>query len=358
MKNKIDHIEIKNFKSLKSVSFDCKRINLFVGKPNTGKSNLLEAISLYGACMTSYSDNKFFLSEYIRFNNFNDLFFDHIVGEPIHIKSNIGTAILRYHDNINYYDLIISTDNNILKKLPSNIALQLVEKAFDKIYENIEPVNGSLTSIYYQINKAGYLGHYSSSIGFSPIKKYEFKHQKDFPRRWHLFLSPPFGDNLYTIADKNKAIHDYIVKIFKEYKLKFLFKGEETKFDVQKQIKGKAYSFEYNLVADTIQRMFFYYAAIFSNKDSVLLFEEPEVHAFPPYVTELAQLIIERKENQYFIVTHSPFLLNTIIENTPSKDVAVFNVKYENWKTQVTPYTEKEISHILNYGIDIFDKIK
>lgn len=44
----IKNIHIENFKSAKNVELtDCKRINLLIGKPNVGKSNLLEALSLF-----------------------------------------------------------------------------------------------------------------------------------------------------------------------------------------------------------------------------------------------------------------------------------------------------------------------
>lgn len=44
----IQNIHIENFKSAKNVELtDCKRINLLIGKPNVGKSNLLEALSLF-----------------------------------------------------------------------------------------------------------------------------------------------------------------------------------------------------------------------------------------------------------------------------------------------------------------------
>ena len=42
----IPNILIKNFKTIKELQFDCKRLNLFIGDANTGKSNILEAFSL------------------------------------------------------------------------------------------------------------------------------------------------------------------------------------------------------------------------------------------------------------------------------------------------------------------------
>ena len=46
-KNHIKSLEIKNFKSIKKLSADCSRINIFIGEPNSGKSNILEALSLF-----------------------------------------------------------------------------------------------------------------------------------------------------------------------------------------------------------------------------------------------------------------------------------------------------------------------
>ena len=43
----IKTLEIKNFKSIKHLQLDCKRVNLFIGKPNTGKSNILESAGLF-----------------------------------------------------------------------------------------------------------------------------------------------------------------------------------------------------------------------------------------------------------------------------------------------------------------------
>jgi predicted ATPase len=48
MSSFIDHIEIKNFKSIRHLEMNgFKKINLFIGKPNVGKSNILEALSIF-----------------------------------------------------------------------------------------------------------------------------------------------------------------------------------------------------------------------------------------------------------------------------------------------------------------------
>ena len=40
----IREVEIENFKSIKHLKLNCRRINVFIGEPNTDKSNILKAI--------------------------------------------------------------------------------------------------------------------------------------------------------------------------------------------------------------------------------------------------------------------------------------------------------------------------
>jgi len=42
----IQKLQIRNFKSMKALDLKCSRINVFIGEPNTGKSNILETIGL------------------------------------------------------------------------------------------------------------------------------------------------------------------------------------------------------------------------------------------------------------------------------------------------------------------------
>ena len=46
----ISRLEIKGFKSLVDVSIDLGAVNVFIGANGSGKSNLLEAMGMLGAC--------------------------------------------------------------------------------------------------------------------------------------------------------------------------------------------------------------------------------------------------------------------------------------------------------------------
>lgn len=70
MKNFLKHIKIQNFKSLKNAELsDCKQINLLIGRPNAGKSNLLEAAGLLGLSHIRYDSAKKLTGFIIRLEN-------------------------------------------------------------------------------------------------------------------------------------------------------------------------------------------------------------------------------------------------------------------------------------------------
>lgn len=75
----INHLEIQNFKSIKHLKLDCRKINIFIGEPNTGKSNILESLGIF--CF-NYGSPK----DFVRFENMSNLFYDNEVSEIIRIN--------------------------------------------------------------------------------------------------------------------------------------------------------------------------------------------------------------------------------------------------------------------------------
>ena len=144
-----------------------------------------------------------------------------------------------------------------------------------------------------------------------------------------------------------------MIDLFKEYGLDIAFdKSSQTIKVIQSEDKGGILIL-YNPIADTLQRIIFYKAAIVSNRNSILLFEEPEAHSFPPYMTHLTQEMIYRKDNQYFVATHSPFILNDLLENS-REEISVFNTNYSQHQTEVRKLTETELTDIYQNGVDLF----
>src|ERR1700744_5719807 len=95
MKNPITTLHIQNFKTIKDLKVKPKRINLIIGKPNVGKSNFLEALSLLGA--SSYTTTTRIFSDYVRYNRLEDIFYDKKTDEAVSVDSNIGIAYMNYY---------------------------------------------------------------------------------------------------------------------------------------------------------------------------------------------------------------------------------------------------------------------
>ncbi|MFA4836264.1 MAG: AAA family ATPase, partial [Dehalococcoidia bacterium] len=145
-------------------------------------------------------------------------------------------------------------------------------------------------------------------------------------------------------------------QLFLPFGLRLGLRPHENKLEVIKQAEDIIISYPYLQTSDTLQRLVFHLAAILSNKNSVLIFEEPEAHAFPYYTKYMAETIaIDNRENQYFIATHNPYLLQPLLEKSVVGDVSVFITYFDDYQTKIRPLTPAEIEEILE--IDVFSNI-
>ena len=118
MNNFIEELEISNFKSIKNIKLDCRRINVLIGKPNVGKSNILEALSLFSA---PYEEpGKKLLVDYIRYERLSNLFYFNERNNPVLVKTNLGFASLRFQMNqVNAFEVFMANNPEILTEMQS-----------------------------------------------------------------------------------------------------------------------------------------------------------------------------------------------------------------------------------------------
>jgi AAA15 family ATPase/GTPase len=320
----IKNLEVKNFKSIKHLKLDCKRVNVLIGKPNTGKSNILESVGIFSFPYESPSRGSG-LKKFVRFENSTNLFYDQNLEEKIEIIADDIYCEIKFENGT----FIGSGGDKDKKVFGFNFN-------FDYAGEG----------------SAG--GFSSGSAVTSPFKFYKFVIVDKFPRRESNFLLPPSGENLLSVLLTNKALKKAVADLFSEFGLRIVLKPQESKIEVQKEVDDVIISYPYSLVSDTLQRVVFHLAAIETNKDSVIIFEEPEAHAFPYYTKFLAERIAIDKTNQYFIATHNPYILLSVLEKTPKNDIGIFITYYEDYQTKVKPINESEMPEILDLDASIF----
>jgi AAA15 family ATPase/GTPase len=359
--NFLNWVEIKNFKSIKDLRLDCKRVNIFIGKPNVGKSNILEGLGMLGA---EYGTMERFVNGYIRYRTLNDLFYDNDVMETVQILTDQPrlSALLSYSSSMIDKENPDFNYEYYLGFAESVRHVASVKRGESKEIEQDEHLLGLVRQNHrhFVINKNGSVsllagqGKYMTRYRPGAVKKYDFNNLTEFDSNFSGFLLPPNGINLYEVIRRNNELWNEVATLFQDQKLELVLYDEKQEFILQKKQGRVVWQYPYFSIADTFRRFMFYIAAIESNKNSVLILEEPEVHSFPPYTHEMAERIIMDDRNQYFISTHSPYLLQTMIEKMSNEDLNVFITYYENYETRVRVLTPDELANIIAFSTDIF----
>ena len=306
----ITKLSISNFKSVRQLDIECKKVNVFIGEPNTGKSNILEALGLMS--WSGRPDQN--LGDYVRFQATQNLFYDQLLDQEIRISLSGKTSP----------ELYVRFENE-------RFSLRLERTS-----------SGSFARLDYQ---GVFSGSANSLAAF--VKFYRFKNLLDYSDPTPGALRSPDGANLFSVVFGSESLRETMKEFFLKYGLRLVLKPQERLFELQKQTDDLVFSFPYTLTSDTLRRIIFYTVAIASNKDSVLVFEEPESNAFPYYTKYLGERIALDKTNQFFIATHNPYLLSAIIEKSRKEDVQVFITYFKDYETRVKPLTENQLSELM-----------
>ncbi len=317
----INELEINNFKSIKYALIECKQINVFIGEPNSGKSNFLEVLGFL-SCLGHFTD----LRSYIRLNKTINLYYDELLDNEISIRLNDVSFGMKYE-----------YDSYVVKEKEGNMTLK-----FNHEGDYSGGSSGVKTVI--DILKA--------------IKSFKYKEMPFFRGQNPGFLEPPHGENLFSVVYSNKEYREVMKNFIRDFGFNLVFRPQERTFEYQKQVEDIIISYPYILAPDTVKTIIFYLFAIMSNKNTSLVFEEPEAHAFPYYTKFIGEKIAFDKVNQYFIATHNPYFLSSILEKTPKKNLNIFITYFEDYQTKFKLLKEKQIREILDYETDLFFNIK
>jgi AAA15 family ATPase/GTPase len=332
----IKNLHISNYKSIDQLDLNCSRINVLIGEPNSGKSNILEALDLsYLSWMMGSNEGykkanyeTIDIKSFFRVNKVADMFHFGKLSEPIsitHPEFSVGTFIESKYD-----------------------------KKDDKSFFKFHNSNGSFTHFDNDFAPQEPFQFYSS-----PIKPYRYKSNIQFHDIGNYIqrLMPPFGNNLAKVIYHNLDMQQLVKEFAEEHGFELNIDNANNNITLQLRInEGVVYSLSYEALADTYKRILFYSAAVRHSNGSIITLDEPDTHAFPPYVSYLADEIIKQNRIQFFIATHNPYLLNNFVENSPSGQLSVFVVSFDKTKkaTAAKKLSDKNLSELLDYGVDIF----
>lgn len=328
-----NRVSIQNFKSLRNVQFDARRVNVFVGEPNSGKSNIIEALSLFS--LDLMYGNKFH-PKMVRMNNIPDLFSDSDIHFPISISFGNYFAKIEYQKNdsgvwLHSYEFKLWGGPN------PDIQSENVAESYH---------SNSQQEWDYQINSPARMQ--------SMVKRFAFEKLDKFRRDLRPFLNSPHGENLPDFLLLDKEVRSLVAGFIAQTGFRLNIKPNEYSVELIREKDDAFISIPYSSLSDTLQRVVFLMTAIETSENSILLLDEPEAHTFPFYTKYIAERIAYNDTNQYFITTHNPYLLMNLIEKTNKKDLAVFITTMQDFETQVYLLKEEQLSEAFDMGSDFF----
>jgi len=334
-------VRVRRFKSIYEAFLDLKRVNVMIGPPETGKSNLLEALSIFsllgqiknyinsglvspvsiGGGLWSLQGLSEILRMMTRARKLDDIFFAFSREEPIEVELD-GKRMKCSYDS---------------EKRALSVCLQEEEILEVDEYMNIRTRREDLEGLPEDVK------FYRYSEGKEVQKEVQFGD----------FLLPPHGPNLMHLLRTRDDLRRIATRILDDFNIKLTLIMPEGRIEFLKPRNGEHLRIEHHMLSDTAKRTLFCLGAVESNRDSLVLMEEPEAHSFPFYTKFLAERIA-LSDNSYIVTTHNPYFLETLVEKIPEGDISVYLSRASGWETKYERREVSEIRRIVAEGGDVF----
>lgn len=344
----LNNIEIKNFKGIKDLKLEnFSKINFFVGKANTGKTSILEA--LYAFLLKNPNDIMLLLDVrrmHIDSDAFQSFFYDYTLEKKPTIKSGDAELIIDCDRNSQYTN-ISTNKNNTITDLSNGInEINFIYKnSQGKKTFNIKKIFLNLDQIQFQhsLNLEG-------SFVFPEINDVDFIYQGSF-------YDNNLREYLSKIVEEKEKKEDLkkICKDFSEDIEELYF--SKNKIVIQKTNLKNAINFK--LLGEGFKKYIAIQASILSEKKYILI-DELENGLHYEGIEKLLNAILKTNDDvQFFITTHNLELLQKLSEilyGEKEEKVSVFNI-YENKKKQIksVKLTQEELISNMENNNEIRD---
>jgi len=310
----IKNIQIKNFKSLKSIDIVLNNLTLVTGVNSSGKSSFIQSILLFkqnqekfysirGSKITNINDKR-----YVRLGNKNDILFEAVFDENIKItisNDKINHKLEFNSNNLEIEDVQILTEDN--------------EELFNIFYEDFQYISTDRISpeIFYPMsdedvdkNLVGttgeYTAHYLANSRHKEIME-ELKHPNSKTSQLLENVSLWLSEISSNIEVKAK-LYDELQQVNLTYKYTY---GDNTTRDYTPLNVGFGITYVLPIIVSILK----------AKKGDLLIIENPESHLHPAGQSKIAELCAIASANgvQIIVETHSDHFLNGVMIATKNK---------------------------------------
>lgn len=308
-------IEIRNFKSIRDFSVDFKKILLVIGEPNTGKTNVLDALTLLGKPVDPFVTRCRYLLDAQPDGSFGYSF--HVQLDSTYLRSESDGTTFKIFSATNEHSVNealftgLFTDNH---NMPIANNPQILRFEFD----TVKSVQGGV--------------HASSGSN-------------------HFVVNTPYGSNIPLIYANNQDFRDIANSIVSNYNISLLYRAADRSLEIMTSKHGITATFPWSSLSETLRRRVFYSCILSTVKDSVILLDEPDIKSFAPHVKQLAEDIVKSRNNNRFVITaHDSVFIESIIESAAVGDVTLVVALHGNDGPEFTTLTGNQLQEVLNYA--------
>jgi hypothetical protein len=321
MKYPINAVHIHHFRSIRDCTLmDLRQINILIGRPNTGKTNILEALTLLAIPdMTNRTDLE--LKDFLRAQTPKELFFTKGPAQYAIVTSNRGECLLQY------------TESDELK----------AQLAFDTVSDEL----------VYNFDASFRPAPSQTADVDTVIKRYQYPDHIAHSRVGGQELGVPYGHNLFSLLEENTRLQEPIAKIIAGTGIKIQFDKDGPKIHVPGGNAQPNTELHFTSLSASLQRLCFYLTAIGSNEEKLIAVDNLDAKIFPSFLVHLAIRMLENPSNQYLFSIHSYYMLIDLLEDGLDH-VAIFNVYTKNAETHVYRLTDENLADIIYNGVDPF----
>ncbi|MCW1921206.1 AAA family ATPase [Luteolibacter arcticus] len=329
------NVSIRNYKSIRSLDFESRRVNVIIGEPNCGKTNVIEALSLFHLSSVKNAQTC------LRARLPSEMFWDQDIGSPISVIVGGLKLEVGLHSGA-----VVAVG----KQSGPHLSIQGEYAEGTSLIKFSLILPGDLAKFPKMSGGEGVTAKWPQSIC-----PYWFLPMEDFSSHEVVRLAPPFGENLATLLSSRKEARQTAAEVFDRGGFNLEVRPRENRLGLTKSFDGITVSIPFSSSSETLRRILFYRLALETNSDSVLLLDEPEANTFPLFTKLFAeQMAADDRGNTFFLTTHSPYLLGSLIEKTPKEDLAIILCHMENFETKARVLEQTEVQELLDLGPDAF----
>lgn len=319
----INKLHIKNYRSFGNEWIKLntlKKINIFIGKNNVGKSNILKFISLIGDKPLG-GDSPLELNKSLDYFNYPDNI-EFVIGKE---SPDLNEEYKTFFD---YKDIYAHFSVDHLSQKPSLIGSFIHDSPEKKVREFVEKFRHTSGGQIKDIIT-------NAIVALNPVKEVEKNEVILIDEYRNLLTNTNLRNELDALInytretripneEKSKELHRFISSLYeKEVKIRVPSKRES---EIELEIGSKLLPI--SSIGTGLHQMILIGMYVSVQENKIICIDEPELHTHPALQRKFLEYISKNFNHQYFIATHSNSLLDYSLDNK-----SVYLIGEENEQT-------------------------